>query len=657
VNISGGQNATVAGGALNVGDSASSAIGGGSNNVIQAGSDASVIAGGQNNSIHPNSVASTIAGGEWNTNEATHTTIGGGMGNRTGGAGATVGGGLQNTSSGAGATVGGGLGNSSSSDGATVPGGLFNTAAGQLSFAAGNRAKANHRGSFVWADSQDFDFASTAEDQFSIRALGGIHLETTGATINGRPLLTSADLGNLWQLGGNNVAPGQFLGTANAEPLEFKVNGQRALRLEPTLVTPNVVGGCEGNYVAPWAYGATIGGGGNAFSQTNKVEGPFGTIGGGESNTTGGMGATVAGGKANTAGVTVSQRGPIVLSGFYATVGGGFGNTSSGGIATISGGEANTADQVWTTVGGGFQNRASGEAATVPGGNANTASGDSSLAAGSYSAASGFISTALGEGNLASGHASVAIGSFTSATEEFTMAAGRKAKANHRGSFVWADSQNADFASTGANEFSIRAAGGVRLSDDTPNLSFGSTKRQMINLWNTNYGVGVQDHILYFRTDRDGGFAWYGGGIHSDNTFDGGGGVHLMRLTALGLYVNGILASSSDRNVKAGFAPVDPKEVLEKVAALPITRWHYTNDTATPHLGPVAQDFHAAFDLGADDKHIATVDADGVALAAIQGLNQKLEEREKEITELKQSLAELKELVSKLAGGQKGGAQ
>ena len=63
----------------------------------------------------------------------------------------------------------------------------------------------------------------------------------------------------------------------------------------------------------------------------------------------------------------------------------------------------------------------------------------------------------------------------------------------------------------------------------------------------------------------------------------------------------------------------------------------------------MAQDFHAAFGLGTDDKHIATVDADGVALAAIQGLNQKLNEKDAEIQALKQSVAELKETLTKLA--------
>ena len=121
----------------------------------------------------------------------------------------------------------------------------------------------------------------------------------------------------------------------------------------------------------------------------------------------------------------------------------------------------------------------------------------------------------------------------------------------------------------------------------------------------------------------------------------------------------------SDRNVKKDFAAVDPQAILEKLAALPITQWHYQweEENITPHIGPMAQDFHAAFGLGTDDKHIATVDADGVAMAAIQGLNQKLEtgslksevrihKLEAENAELKQRLEKLEQLMSlKLNGG------
>jgi hypothetical protein len=89
--------------------------------------------------------------------------------------------------------------------------------------------------------------------------------------------------------------------------------------------------------------------------------------------------------------------------------------------------------------------------------------------------------------------------------------------------------------------------------------------------------------------------------------------------------------------------------VLAKVAALPLSRWSYTNDIHTVHIGPMAQDFHSAFNVGSDDKHISMVDADGVALAAIQGLNQKLEEKDAEIQELKRVVKELKESFDKFA--------
>lgn len=97
------------------------------------------------------------------------------------------------------------------------------------------------------------------------------------------------------------------------------------------------------------------------------------------------------------------------------------------------------------------------------------------------------------------------------------------------------------------------------------------------------------------------------------------------------VYANGVLLTS-DRNAKELFKPVDNQAVLAKVAALPVTQWNYKQDQAdVQHIGPMAQDFQAAFGLnGGDDKHISVVDEGGVALAAIQGLNQKLEAETKE---------------------------
>jgi hypothetical protein len=84
---------------------------------------------------------------------------------------------------------------------------------------------------------------------------------------------------------------------------------------------------------------------------------------------------------------------------------------------------------------------------------------------------------------------------------------------------------------------------------------------------------------------------------------------------------SGTWASLSDRNVKTNIAPLDDATVLDKVAALPISRWSYRSEHGVRHMGPMAQDFYAAFKVGEDDKHITSIDEDGVALAAIKALH------------------------------------
>lgn len=188
-----------------------------------------------------------------------------------------------------------------------------------------------------------------------------------------------------------------------------------------------------------------------------------------------------------------------------------------------------------------------------------------------------------------------------------------------------------------ANVLSLEHEGNAVL---TRNLNFatGSGLRQMVNLWNNEHAIGVQGWATYFRTiggASQGGFAWYRGGVHNDAQYNAGGGEELMRLNSGGLTVRGTFVSSSDRNMKENIREVDPREVLEKVVSMPVSRWNYLDDPDSEHIGPMAQDFHAAFAAGTDDKHIATVDANGVALAAIKGLNEKLGEKDREIDTLR----------------------
>ncbi len=86
---------------------------------------------------------------------------------------------------------------------------------------------------------------------------------------------------------------------------------------------------------------------------------------------------------------------------------------------------------------------------------------------------------------------------------------------------------------------------------------------------------------------------------------------------------------------------------------VPILTWNYkTQDDSIRHLGPMAQDFRAAFELGEDEKHISTVDADGVALAAIQELYRMNLQKDERIRELMRELKELRALVAQMSAEQ-----
>jgi hypothetical protein len=107
------------------------------------------------------------------------------------------------------------------------------------------------------------------------------------------------------------------------------------------------------------------------------------------------------------------------------------------------------------------------------------------------------------------------------------------------------------------------------------------------------------------------------------------------------LVVDG-MAYTSDRNLKTDVAPVDGQQVLEKIAKIPVQSWDYKSHPDRRHIGPMAQDFHAAFGLnGDDDTHISDVDAQGVSFAAIQELYRQNREMVRQTHELSQQNREL----------------
>ncbi|MBN1137012.1 MAG: hypothetical protein JXM73_10520 [Anaerolineae bacterium] len=201
-----------------------------------------------------------------------------------------------------------------------------------------------------------------------------------------------------WGLTGNagTTAGTNFLGTADNQALEIKVNNTRALRLEPG-TSPNLIGGYSGNWVATTTFGAVIAGGGQS-GNLNRVVDHMGVVGGGQNNQAGSDDGTVG----NNTFATVAGGANNTASGTYSTIGGGAGNTASSAYNSIAGGRNNVTSGNYTFVGGGRDNQAGGPSygySAVAGGYQNTALGDISfIGGGSYNQVNGGIYNAIAAG-------------------------------------------------------------------------------------------------------------------------------------------------------------------------------------------------------------------------------------------------------------------
>ena len=112
------------------------------------------------------------------------------------------------------------------------------------------------------------------------------------------------------------------------------------------------------------------------------------------------------------------------------------------------------------------------------------------------------------------------------------------------------------------------------------------------------------------------------------------------------LTVNGTFSNPSSRELKEGFAPLDPSTMLKKFAQLPINEWSYKSDKQKlRHVGPTVEDFQNAFGLGTEGQHIFPMDVQGVTMAAVQGLYQLVQEKDEQIAELQKELREIKHLL------------
>jgi len=430
-----------------------------------------------------------------------------------------------------------------------------------------------------------------------------------------------------WDTAGNAGTNGlsDFLGTTDNQPVSIRANNRRAILIQPSAelsldrpITHNIVAGSRANLVVSPARGATIAGGGSENNAdptyttggSNRVDDHYGTVGGGFDNQAGSSSASAT-------------------DAVFATVGGGLLNSANGSGSTVSGGDGNTASGIDSTVSGGDGNTASGVESAVSGGAGNIASGgNSSVSGGADNIASGSTSTvSAGAGNCAGGDNSWVGGRFAktrvgNGVGDGTCAPSSADSDGDEGSFVWADrSVITDFVSTGPNQFMVRAAGGVGINSAplTPNIELtiqsldGIPTVALRSLSGKFTQIGTSDLVgtTLISTNPNAG----------ENRLQVSGGLS----GAATLSNGGAWTNASSRTYKENFTAVNGLDVLSRLVALPIMTWDYIGSSEGLHMGPVAEDFKASFGLAGDGKSISTVDADGIALAAIQGLNAKLE--------------------------------
>ncbi|MCC3160836.1 tail fiber domain-containing protein [Hymenobacter sp. 15J16-1T3B] len=243
--------------------------------------------------------------------------------------------------------------------------------------------------------------------------------------------------------------------------------------------------------------------------------------------------------------------------------------------------------------------------------------GNYSIAAGYNTRASGDYATAFGFRTIAAQVGSTALGQYCQASGAASVAMGYYAHTNARqGSFVFADRSVVDdgdqfsdesFRADANHSASWRVSNGFRIytaSDRSTGVIIQS-------------GTGLTGNVLYNPS-------WYNASA--------------VICTYTGAYLSngGAWTNASDRRKKHRFEAVAGEDVLRRLRRVPITRWSYKTETgAVRHLGPMAQDFYRAFQLGPDSISIGTVDADGVALAGVQALDARTQALQAENQQLR----------------------
>ncbi|HEY0035658.1 MAG TPA: tail fiber domain-containing protein [Longimicrobium sp.] len=247
----------------------------------------------------------------------------------------------------------------------------------------------------------------------------------------------------------------------------------------------------------------------------------------------------------------------------------------------------------------GDQVTVTGASATGFGGN-NTVDGNFGFSAGSQNRCVGFVCTSIGFTANASGQGAFALGYRTTADADYSFALGRMASTNgFTGAFVWGDASiNDSVQATANNQFTVRARGGIRLRTST----------------------ATGDNV----------------GVNANTGCDIAGN-------------SGVMSCASSRTLKEHFVAVGGEDVLTRIRRTPVTTWNYIGEEGNVrHMGPVAEDFHAAFGLGTNNTTIGHLDIDGVNFAGVKALEERTAKLQQDVADRDRRISDLEARVARL---------
>jgi hypothetical protein len=244
---------------------------------------------------------------------------------------------------------------------------------------------------------------------------------------------------------------------------------------------------------------------------------------------------------------------------------GGYNCKASGDYAFAFGQEGTASGE--GSVSFGFNSTASGKNAIAMGAQSG-ASGFASIAMGRYAGATDTASIAMGYWSSSSGNSAIALGRYNKAIGDYSVAIGSKAKTLHEGAIVLSDrSSNNYTVSTSDNQFMVRAAGGTIIYSDAA-MTTGVSLAAGSGSWST----------------------------------------------------------LSDSTLKENITLPDVDQIAQKAKHIKVYSWNYiAQNDSIRHIGPMAQDFYAAFGLGENEATISSVDFDGINLLLLKTLIEKEE--------------------------------